>query len=298
MVHIKVQKASENAKIPRQNPDSTYDIYSCVTTTIEPRDCITVDTGIIISVPMGSYARIESVELSVSHNIETSSFCSLGYHDNRFVSYGDRPKNVQAVLRNHGVLPYKLKAGDVIGRLVVYRLQRLEMKEYEDIQEQASQQIEYTTKLKSIPKRARTWFVRLWVDKPAWITETYLEDHLVEMIDEYRETDEYLTAADPKKLECNYVWKIIPKSTRLQVQSDFEEIQRQILEGTEDAEGADTLDTVPVVPLSTALPTPGAEIPPVVAIPVGVNNDVTVESATQDNIALPDEDSEDEAYYT
>jgi dUTPase len=259
-MHIKIQRTSTNAQIPRQNPDSTYDIYSCVKTTIPSGECSIVDTGIIISVPQGSYARIESVELSVSHNIETSSFCSLGYHDNKFTPKGDRPKNVQIVLRNHGAMPYAVKVGDVIGRLVVYRTQLLEIKEYDDIKEESQYQVEYGPSLKSIPKHAKTWFVRLWKSNPTYVKERYLTKFNKKDIEDFHETDMYKSAEDQITVEANFIWSRLNKPARIAVQTDFRDVQVKALGGNveeqdeiEESESSDE-DEVPTPPVKHSKP--------------------------------------------
>ena len=80
---VQIKLLSNSARTPNQNNDGSYDIYSSEEIILKPNETINIRTGLIASLPIGYYGLIESTELVVSHNIETSRFCSIHYHGDK-----------------------------------------------------------------------------------------------------------------------------------------------------------------------------------------------------------------------
>ncbi|MEG1027431.1 MAG: dUTP diphosphatase [Oscillospiraceae bacterium] len=110
---MEIKKICEDAIIPsRATVDSAgYDLYSTVTKTIKPKECILINTGICMSIDSGYVGLIYSRSgISVKHSIILAN--SVGVIDS------DYRGEILVPLFNNGNSDYTVNAGDRIAQIV------------------------------------------------------------------------------------------------------------------------------------------------------------------------------------
>jgi dUTP pyrophosphatase len=113
---MKVQRLVPNAIIPsRATPQSAgYDIYSVSNITVSGRGRSVVPTGLAISVPDGTYARIAPRSgLAIKYGVDIGA----GVID------ADYRGEIGVIIFNHGTEPFEIVAGDRIAQIIIERIE-------------------------------------------------------------------------------------------------------------------------------------------------------------------------------
>ena len=113
---LKVQLLNENAKLPTKGTKDSagYDLYACLDSrlplAILPKERVVVPTGIAITTPEGTYARIAPRSgLAVKHGLDVGA----GVVDHDYVN------EVGVVLFNFGDKTYLVNHGDRIAQMII-----------------------------------------------------------------------------------------------------------------------------------------------------------------------------------
>lgn len=112
---FRVQRLTQDARLPtRATPGSAgYDVYSVSTCSIPPGGKKLVPTGIAISCPPGTYARI-----APRSGLASRSFVGIGAG----VIDADFTGEVHVLMFNHGASPLSISRGDRIAQIVLERI--------------------------------------------------------------------------------------------------------------------------------------------------------------------------------
>jgi dUTPase len=248
---VQVKLLSTSARTPKPNNDGSYDIYSSEEIVIKPGETTNIRTGSIISLPLGYYGMIESTELVVSKNIETSHFGSMHYHNSRFSkdSSGNivnfRTIELILTLRNLGLTKHLIQIGDVIGKLVVLRTRNFPVRQVDEIEEETVNEFEeeiklhnddpnkivyQQSKMKTLSNTYSIWFKKSYREDPAEITKKYLTNEMIKQIEEFKKTEMYEEAMNKINVEANFVWKILDDATKIAIESDFVQNKKETFE--------------------------------------------------------------------
>lgn len=119
---LKYFKLSENAKLelPTYEGDAGYDIRAVESKWIFPLIPRELNTGIVLCLPKGYYATIETRS---KHGVKGTLRAHRGIIDSGFRGV------ITVKVYNHGFLPYKVVTGDKIAQLVLHKLNSLPLKE-------------------------------------------------------------------------------------------------------------------------------------------------------------------------
>lgn len=111
---LKYVRLNELAKPPfKGSPKAAgYDLHASSPATIPPRDRATVNTGLIISVPSGTYGRIAPRSGLATHSIDVGA----GVVD------ADYRGQLKILLVNHSNEPFQVKVGDRIAQLICEKI--------------------------------------------------------------------------------------------------------------------------------------------------------------------------------
>jgi len=218
---LQVKILGQSARLPRSNNNGSYNIFSSEEKIIKPNETAIIKTGIMISLPIGYYGMIESTELVISHNIETSNFGSLHYRGNSAA----KPIELMLILRNFGLSKHLIKIGDVIGRLVavqtkIYPILQVENIE-EEIDKKSLQKIIEKPKIKSIPVSAILWFKHLYRNDPDRVFAEYCDETIIKQFKEFEMSDEHEEALNKEIVEAHFLWEILSEKTHLKINQDF-----------------------------------------------------------------------------
>jgi dUTP pyrophosphatase len=107
-----VRLVDEHSKLPRKaNPeDAGYDLSSCDSVVIPPKERRIVNTGIIISIPPNTYGRIAPRSgLAAKHGIDILA---------GVVDYGYQGR-IMVIMYNTSDEPFEVKIGDRIAQLIL-----------------------------------------------------------------------------------------------------------------------------------------------------------------------------------
>jgi dUTP pyrophosphatase len=123
-----VKLVDEFATLPRKaHPDDAgYDLSSCDNIIIPPKDRRIVNTGIVISIPEKTYARIAPRSgLASKYGIDVLA---------GVVDHGYRGK-IMVILYNTSDIPFEIKVGDRIAQLILESIVQDEVVEVKDLYE-------------------------------------------------------------------------------------------------------------------------------------------------------------------
>lgn len=122
---LKYVRLNDLAKSPfKGSPKAAgYDLHASSPATIPPRDRATVDTGLIISVPSGTYGRIAPRSGLATHNIDVGA----GVVD------ADYRGQLKILLVNHSNEPFQVKVGDRVAQLICEKIVYPELLEVETL---------------------------------------------------------------------------------------------------------------------------------------------------------------------
>jgi dUTP pyrophosphatase len=123
-----VKLVDEFATLPRKaNPDDAgFDLSSCVDIIIPPKDRKIVNTGIVISIPENTYARIAPRSgLAAKHGIDVLA----GVVDRGYTG------KVMVILYNTSDVPFEIKVGDRIAQLILESIVQTEVVEIDNFAE-------------------------------------------------------------------------------------------------------------------------------------------------------------------
>lgn len=110
-----VWRVSPEAKLPEQTPHSVgYELSSCSECVIQSKCRMFIRTGLVVSVPHGTYGRLVSANgMALQHGVDVmGSVFNSNYQG-----------EVAVVLVNLGSSPFFVKVGDVIAQLILERIE-------------------------------------------------------------------------------------------------------------------------------------------------------------------------------
>jgi dUTP pyrophosphatase len=126
MLYVKL--VNEFATLPRKaNPDDAgFDLSSCDSMIIPAKERRIVNTGIVISIPKNTYARIAPRSgLASKHGIDVlAGVVDQGYRG-----------NIMVILYNTSDIPFEIKIGDRIAQLILESIVQVQVKEFSDFSE-------------------------------------------------------------------------------------------------------------------------------------------------------------------
>jgi dUTPase len=224
---LRVQLYSSQAKLPKEQADGSYEIYSAETKRINPGGICPISTEIILSIPVGFYILITSCNLVSKYNIETSTYSSLLDKEYKLSNGESQPISLILFLRNYGKIDYMIKAGDPIGRMIIVRSRVLPVLEVSDINQaddkETNKIVIMRPKIKALSKTSMSWFKNLYKNDPVNVSDKYLTPEIILLIEEFKKTDLYLVAGKKNTVEANYVWKLLidHKDIKQKIASDF-----------------------------------------------------------------------------
>ncbi len=113
-VRLESKIIHEDGRLPfrKRTTDAGYDVYSAVDVTIPPRSNMSIDTGIIVSPPDGTYYSIEG----------RSSLWSKGIVPCTGIIDGTYQGPLKVVLINYTDEPYNVMKGDRIAQLILHQI--------------------------------------------------------------------------------------------------------------------------------------------------------------------------------
>lgn len=228
---LRVQLHDKSAKLPRENTDGTYDIYSLDEKTIPAGMTLSIATGISIAPPIGFSAFISSCELAANHNIETSSYNSCNNMEYKF-SNGE--KNVVPLilyLRNYSRLPYQIKSGDCIGKMQLVRTRMFQIERVDDINagdDENKTAVNALPFIKTMAKSAMLWFKQSYKSNPTDTINRYMtnDDYQI-LLKIIHDSDEYKIARRKLEVETNCVWSSLSASIKNSIRADFDALNHK-----------------------------------------------------------------------
>jgi dUTP pyrophosphatase len=122
---LQVKLFYEDAQVPTRGSEyaAGYDLYSYRDYVVKPNECVLVDTGIGITVPVGTYGRVgprSGVSLKkilINAGIIDADYCSI----------------VKVVLQNLGETDFAIKKGDRIAQLLLEKIENPEVVVVEEL---------------------------------------------------------------------------------------------------------------------------------------------------------------------
>ena len=121
-----VKKLVPSAILPSSGSEfaAGYDLYSCDTVEIPSSEWRMIKTGIAISIPKGTYARIAPRSGLAAKN-------GINVHAG-VVDYDYRGE-VCVILMNHGKIPFKVNPGDRIAQIILEKYEKVEIREMSEL---------------------------------------------------------------------------------------------------------------------------------------------------------------------
>lgn len=113
-IEVKIQKISENAKLPKyaHDSDAGADVYASEEVTIEPYATELVKTGIKLSIPKGYEIQLRPRSgLSLKTNLRIANAPATIDADFR--------GEIGVIINNNGSTPYTINVGDRIAQMVI-----------------------------------------------------------------------------------------------------------------------------------------------------------------------------------
>jgi dUTPase len=233
---MRVQKFTDYARLPRELPNGQYEIYSSEVKHIVRGRAVPVKTDIAIAVPVGFYPLILSNRLVLSHQIHVSSYNNGQDTEHKFNSSVGRIYPLEIVLENRGMVDYTVDKGDTIATLMIIRQRNFAVVEVEDIN--ADYTVEPSSliqpKIKALPKTAMIWFKRMYVDNPTDVIRKYVPLEVVEALEEYKTSEDYLIARHKTNVEANELWRQLCKleGHKKRIDDDFAIFRESIVAGS------------------------------------------------------------------
>jgi dUTP pyrophosphatase len=124
---FKVMLSHEWSRLPKKvkDTDSGFDIFSCVSEVIPPKQWRLVKTGVHFDVPFGWEIQVIpkstlALEKGITVLNAPASIC-VGCQD-----------EVQVMIHNVGEFPFHIEPGDVIAKIVVRQVHKID---FEEVQE-------------------------------------------------------------------------------------------------------------------------------------------------------------------
>lgn len=100
----------EGAKVTRAHPfDAGLDLYTREDVCVPMKQNVSIDTGVHVEIPEGYVGLVKSK----SGLMTRSSIVTDGTIDSHYTG------SIRVCLFNHGITPYRFKAGDKIAQLVI-----------------------------------------------------------------------------------------------------------------------------------------------------------------------------------
>lgn len=242
---LKVQVLNTAAQQPTVNSDGSYNLFSAETIAIPVGTSVSIGLGLMLSVPVGYYMQINSGPLAISHNIETSTYCTAHNPSYVFSNGEAKASPLSITLRNLGKTTHTIHPGDIVGRLVAVKNRAFPIKLMEDINkfdDENRKIVVEAPKVKALPKSTRVWLQRIYRDDPEGVTSKYLSPAMVKSILEFRDSEEYDVASNKLTVEASFVWKNMDKETKIKVTEDFLKLQKKLYSKVTEPEN---LDDVP-----------------------------------------------------
>lgn len=209
---LNVKKLNPLASIPILQQDKSYELYAGNNYQIDPGKSCCVTTGLAISIPTGYHAGMYSTSAAEAYNVETSSFSSINHHAYK-ETLTQTVQELKVTLRNNGSTVYNVKRGDPVARLVVHQVKPLpvcEVEKLDDITQDFSVQMKLRG-VKSFPGRVRPWFILEYKNTPEKFREKYTTPEILEELEEYKQTQDYIRSKTKLELEAKFLYSRIEK---------------------------------------------------------------------------------------
>lgn len=223
---IQIKRSLPNARVPSSCGNGSYDLFSAECQTIKPGNSVNISTGFMISLPIGYYGLIESVELSTQRGVETSSFAGIHFHSfKKSVKYTRHEAELVITLRNFGMSSFVVQPGDIIGRLVLVRTGLLDVREVTEFEDEIVRKpVAVASAVAALAKDPETWFRLRWKESPDEMMLKYFNPVLIDSIFTFRQS---LPEDAPKdSIELNFVWSCLTAEKRSEVNQDYEDYKR------------------------------------------------------------------------
>lgn len=212
---IQVKTLYTNSKVPVSNNNGSYDVYSIEDKIISPNETVSINTGLSIYIPLGYYGIIQSIDSLMSNCIEAKDVATIHSDVNN-----KTPCEFSVYLRNFGLSNYKLSVGDVICKLVVINIHILPIKKVDLIEyDNVDTLINHDNKTES--DNISVWFKKQYISLPNEVSTKYFTKYVIDKLKIYRTSKEYLMGVDKNSIEANYVWKILSRSIKKKITSDY-----------------------------------------------------------------------------
>jgi dUTP pyrophosphatase len=123
---LRIKRLYKEARCPTKGSDEAvgWDLYSTQEKEIPSRGHSLLSTGISITIPQGTYARI-----TPRSGLVVKNMIGIGAG----VIDTDYRGEVKVLLFNHGTQPFFIKDGDRIAQMILEKYSRVEMEETEDL---------------------------------------------------------------------------------------------------------------------------------------------------------------------
>ena len=198
---------------PKLNTDGSYSIFSAEIKTLDKSEVAQIDTGLIISVPVGYYTMFIGGILQPSRLIETLNSTNT----NNLSNDNNYKTNLFITLRNLSNNSFTINHGDEIARLIIMRIHFMDVKEVSNIEKQIAEPEAYLT-----TGSFNKWATSLLSKDPKCFDEYFNEEEL-KNINSFRNTDDYLNKNNASWLLMNFIYKNVKKENISKIRTIYDD---------------------------------------------------------------------------
>ncbi len=236
MANVYFRRLCESAKspLPIKGQTGCFQLFTAFPILLDPGQTVPVDVGLLIKVVDGYYPMIVSDQTSLARKLLVNSFNTLAEADNM---NKDNPVcKLEFTVCNTGPIQVSLDAGYPVARLVLVRVDTIQLVECDTFPDDPNFKREKTVDIASIAKTDAVWFKRQYKqDVNKCFTQFFdtLEGRKYwTQIEKMRETNEYKNSRDKSLFEAKWVYENLPDDIKGNVVEQFNNYKKEFINQT------------------------------------------------------------------
>jgi dUTPase len=236
MANVYFRRLCETAKspLPVKGQTGCFQLFTAFPICVDPGHTVAVDVGLLIKVVDGYYPMIVCDQTSLARKLLVNSFNTLAEADNM---NKDNPVcKLEFTVCNTGPIQVLLEAGYPVARLVLVRVDAIQLVECDAFPDDPNFKREKTVDIASVAKTDAVWFKRQYKqDMNKCFTQFFdtLEGRKYwTQIEQMRETNEYKNSRDKSLFEAKWVYENLPDDIRNNVVEQFNNYKKEFINQT------------------------------------------------------------------
>jgi len=233
MANLYFRRLCKTAKspLPIKGQPGCFQLFTAFPISVDPKQTVSVDVALLIKVVDGYYPMIVCDQTSLALKLLVNSFNTLVEADNM---NKDNPVcKLEFTVCNTGPIQVVLEAGYPVARLLLVRVDTVQLIECDAFPDDPNFKREKTIDIASIANTDAVWFKRLYKqDMNKCFTKFFdtLEGRKYwSKIEKMYETYEYKNSRDKSLYEAKWVYENLPDNIKNNVMVEFNNYKKDFI---------------------------------------------------------------------